>query len=274
MTETTTPTDEVVDQSSSGTGDGAPLLEQDNEQDSAVEQNSDTDANESDASDSDDSSSQGDESEDDKGLAKFAKSQGFDDYDNLSDDAKKALRIARKQVQRDRKDLEDKANQRKLGDEMNELTKPSKDDNANDVLLKRMARFEARDMTTTFWSEHQDDKKYEPKMAEILAKEKEEYGPDAAWRLAQNLPRLLREAKFAAGAYDSDAARETGRREERERLRKAQEGSADNAHATQGSSVSSKRITRESLDAMPREEYEKIRDSGELDRAIARGDLY
>lgn len=274
MTETTTPTDEVVDQSSSDIGDES-LLGQDNEQTSAVEQNEDTDTDVSTGSDSNDSSSQGDQSqEDDKGLAKFAKSQGIDDLTELSSREKSLLKVAHDNQRKQRKEMEDDANKRKLSDEMNDLTTPSKDDDANEVLLKRMARFEARDMTTTFWSEHQDDKKYESKMAEILSKEKEQYGADAAWRLAQNLPRLLREAKFDAGAFDSDAARETGRREERERLRKAQEGSADSAHATQSSGASTKRLSREELDAMPRDEYVKLRDSGELDKIIARGDLY
>lgn len=271
MTETTTPTDEVVDQSSSDIGDES-LLGQDN-QESAVERN-DTDSSESNDSGSDSSSSQDEGSDEDKGLAKFAKSQGIDDLSELSEREKSLLKVAHDNQRKQRKEMEDDAKKRKLGDEVNDLTKPSKDDDATVQLQKRMARFEAKEMTNDFWSQHQDDRKYEAKMAEILAKEKEEFGADAAWRLAQNLPRLLREAKFADGAFDSDAARDAGRREERERLRKSQEGAADSAHASQSGIASNKRITREELADMPRKEYEQLRDSGELDRMIARGDLY
>lgn len=267
--EETTLTD-GVDQSSSGTGD-APLLEQDNEQ-SAVEQQNDTDSSESNDSGSESSSSTDESSDEDKGLAKFAKSQGFEDYDSLSEDAKKALKIAQKQVQKDRKELQEKANQRKVSDELEELTKPSENDDASQVLLKRMARLETENSTTKFWSEHQDERKYEGKMAELLVEEKNKWGDDAAWRLAQDLPRLLREAKFAEGAFDSDAARDAGRREERERLRKTQEGSAETAHASQSVAQTKQKVDRDWVENTydpSNPEHQKL-----LDTAISRGDLY
>lgn len=273
MTETTTPTDEVVDQSSSDIRDES-LLDENNEQDSAVEQRNDTDSGEqSQDSDSEQSSTKAEQSSDeDKGLAAFAKSQGFADFDSLSEDAKRALRIAQKQVQKDRKELQEQANKRKVDQEVEELYQPGENDDTNDVILKRMAVLEARDTTSKFWAENPDDKKYESKMAELLIEEKEKYGPEAARLLAQNLPRLLREAKASSGAYDSDAARDAGRRDERERLRKIQEGAADSAHATQASAVANKKLTREDVANMSDEEYVKRRD--EIDAAIQRGDLY
>lgn len=273
MTETTTPTGDNTDQDSSDIRDESLLEQETGEQETtAVEQQDDTDVSESNDADSDSSSST-DDGSDDKGLAKFAKSQGFEDYDSLSDDAKRALQIARKQVQKDRKDLQDKADQRKLSEEMKNLTTPSDEDDTNAVIMKKMALLEANEMTRDFWSQNANDRdKYEGKMAEILAKERETYGDAAAWNLAQNLPRLLREAKFAAGEFDSGAARDAGRREERERLRKIQEGSADSAHASQSVATSSKKLTREVVDNMSDEEYVKRRD--EIDAAIARGELY
>jgi hypothetical protein len=273
MTETTTPTDEVVDQGSSDIRDES-LLDNSNEQTSAVEQRNDTDSGEqSQDSGSEQSSTKAEQSSDeDKGLAAFAKSQGFDDFDNLSEDAKKALRIARKQVQSDRKDLEEQANKRKVDQEVEGLYQPDENDDTNDAILKRMAIYEARDTTSRFWADNPDDKKYETKMAELLLEEKQKYGVEAAQLLAGNLPRLLREAKAVSGAYDSDAARDAGRREERERLKKVQEGSADSAHATQTSSVANKKLTREAVANMSDEEYVKRRD--EIDAAIQRGDLY
>lgn len=273
MTETTTPTDEVVDQSSSGTEDGAPLLGQDNEQGSAVEQKEDTGAGEQDsqASASNDSSSQGDGSED-AGLAKFAKSQGIDDVSTLTEREKSLLKAAHDNVKNYRKSAEEKANERKLNDEVDELTKPKEGDSEVQALKQQMARYEARNTTNEFWNKNQDDKQYESKMAEILAEERKNYGDAAAWALAQNLPRLLREAKAAAGAFDSDAARDAGRREERERLRKAQEGGADVAHASQGTSQGSPKIDRDWVENTydpNNPEHQK-----KLDEAIQRGDLY
>lgn len=269
MTETTTPTDEVVDQSSSDTRD-ASLLEQDNEQDSAVERQNDTDSSESNDSGSDSSSSTDDGSDEDKGLAKFAQSQGYD-LETMTDNEKKLLGTLRKNSAEKRKEVEAEK-KRKVNDQVEELTTPTKDDDASEVLLKRMARLETKEMTSNFWRDNQDDVKYEDKMAELLIEEKEKYGDDAAWRLAQNLPRLLREAKFADGAYDSDAARDAGRREERERLRKAQEGSAETSHATQGVAQSSKKVDK----AWVENEYDPTNPEHQklLDTAISRGDLY
>lgn len=273
MTETTTPTDEVVDQSSSDIRDES-LLEQDSEQNSAVEHQEDTDSSESNDSDSDSSSTSesksDDSSDEDKGLAKFAKSQGFDPA-NLTDGEKKALKLAHENQKAYRKAKEEE-NTKKISDEVQELYQPDEDDGRLEVIEKKLAQAEAKNVTNEFWAQHPDDKQYEAQMVEALINEKKEYGDDAARRLAANLPRLLREAKFLAGADSSDAARDAGRRDERERLRKTQEGAADSAHASQSSSSATKKLTRESIEAMPYAEYESRR--AEIDAAIARGDLY
>lgn len=273
MTETTTPTDEVVDQSSSDSGD-ASLLDDNNEQDSAVERQNDTDSGEQDSqdSDSDDSSSQDDSSNEDKGLAKFAKSQGIEDLSELSAREKSLLKTAHDNIREKRKSMKDDADQRKLSDEIEDMSKPKEGDDANAILLKRMANLEAENKSNKFWTDHSEDRKYEGKMAELLLEEKKTFGEDAAWRLAQNLPRLLREAKFATGDNDSDVARDAGRREERERLRKEQEGSADGAHASQSVSKGKTKINADWVENTydpSNEEHRKM-----LDAAIARGDLY
>jgi hypothetical protein len=272
MTETTTPTDEVADQSSSDIRDES-LLERDSEQNSAVE-HQDSDSSESNESDTDSSSSESndDSSDEDKGLAKFAKSQGIDDLTDLTEREIKLLKVARDNVREQRKQLEEAANQRKVEDEIKDLHQPDENDGQDEVLAKRLARLEVKEVTDKFWNENSDDRKYESEMAKLLLKEKEEYGPEAARLLANNLPRLLREAKASAGAFDSDAARDAGRREERERLRKIQEGGADNSHASQSVSQQKTKIDADWVENVyqpSNPEHRKL-----LDEAISRGDLY
>lgn len=270
MTETTTPTDEVADQSSSDIRDES-LLEQDSEQNSAVEHQG-TDSSESEDSDSSSSESKDGSSDEDKGLAKFAKSQGIDDLSDLSEREIKLLKVAQDNVREKRKQLEEDANQRKVEDEIKDLHLPEENDGTEDVLAKRLARLEVKEVTDKFWQSNADDRKYESEMAKLLLQEKQEYGPEAARLLAGNLPRLLREAKASAGAFDSDAARDAGRREERERLRKIQEGGADNSHASQSVSQTKTKIDADWVENVyqpSNPEHRKL-----LDEAISRGDLY
>lgn len=272
MTDITTPTDEVVDQSSSDIRDES-LLDTDNEQDSAVERQEDTDSSDNDSQDSDSehSSSHEDSSNEDKGLAKFAKSQGFDPT-NLTDGEKRALKLAYDNQKAFRNKKNEEANQSKVDDEVSDLYKPDADDGTTEIAMKRLAVLEARDFTRSFWDKNPDDREYEPYMVQALQEEKANFGDDAARALAANLPRLLREAKYIAGANDSDVARDAGRKEEREKLRKIQEGAADTAHASTSASAPTKRLTREEIDNMSVEEYASRR--GEIDEAISRGDLY
>lgn len=270
MTEQTTPTGDN-DQDSSGITN-EPLLEQENiEQSTAVEESNDTDQSESSDSASDTSSTTEESSDDnsEEDITAFAKSQGID-LDKATETEKKLLAQLKKNSREARQEVEAK-NGKKFDKTIDDLS-PTKDAQGADAKVAILeARLAAKDAKDAFWAENPDDRQYESKMSELLTEEKEKYGADAAWQLAQNLPRLLREAKFASGAYDSDAARDAGRREEREALRKKQEGGSDSAHATSQAPAAGK-VDREWIE----NEYDPSNPEHQraLDEAMASGSLY
>jgi len=273
MTETTTPTGDS-DQDSSGITNEPLLDDKNTEQSSAVEGNeTETESTEqSTDSGSDDKSSTTEESSNDNSeedITAFAKSQGYDPT-TLTANEKKLLTQLKKNSAEKRKEIE-AGNSKKLDKEVTDLYAPEGTDRIADI-EKRQALLDARQQKQDFWDQNPEDRAYEAKMAEILLKEKEDFGPDAARQLAKNLPRLLREAKFAEGAFDSDAARDAGRREEREELRKKQEAGADSAHASTSSASGDTKINAEWVE----NEYDPFNPEHRkmLDAAVARGDLY
>lgn len=246
MTETTTPTEEVVDVDAGSVNTDLPA---DTTTDSAVESVEDTVSEESEA-DSDESTTDGDnKAEVDADLKRFAKSQGFDP-DKLTAGEVKALSIAQKQVRETRKKLEDE-HKGAVEQEINTVKKDSEMSD-RDYLEYRLQQREMIDTVRSYWLDNPDDRKYEVEAVAILQKEKEQYGDDAMLRLVDNMPRLVREAKFAAGGFDTEQATEQGRKEERERLNKLQQGSADGLSATTTETGSKNEVTRDWI----REEYD------------------
>lgn len=227
MTETTTPTDEVVEQTSSSV-DNTDLLDE-NTNESAVESVEDTASEETTEPGSNDSITEDEPDKVDADLKRFAKSQGFDP-ENLTEGEVKALSIAHKQVKETRKKLEIE-NKGAVEKAVNEIDKES-DLPDREYFEFRLKQRDMIDNIRQYWAKNPDDRQYEAEAIAILQDEKERYGDDAMLRLADNMPRLVREAKFAAGGFDTTKATEQGRKEERERLNKLQSGSADGAHAT------------------------------------------
>lgn len=265
MTEVTTLTDDEVDKDSSV---DETLL--DDHDEAAVDDTEDTVSDEDDADDSSiDSTDKNDEDEqeDEASLKRFAKGQGFDP-DNLSDGEKKALRIAQKQVQKDRKALQDKK-----GSVVNEIDDIQRDDKSTDkdYIDFRLSQQEARLDWKEYWLDHPDEKQYEAFAVQILQREKSQYGQDAMFRLAKNIPRLMREAKYEAGGFDESRVKEKGRREERERLNKLQQGAADGASATTTEKGSKDEVTMEWI----RTEYDPTNPEHrqKLDAAMAGGSI-
>lgn len=217
---------------------------------------------------SDESQEQGESQEEehveDEALAKFAKSQGIDDLSELSKRERSLLKAAHD----NRVAARSKKPSREMEKEVQEAYTSSDDSDT----IRRLNQLEAKQKLSDFFTENPEAKDYEKEMAEVLQEERTQFGDDAARSLAGNLPRLVREAKFRAGVYDSDAARESGRRDEREALRKRQEASADAPHASSSLANSTSKVTREWVET----EYNP--DNAEhvkmLDEAISRGDLY
>ena len=226
MTETTTPTDEVVE---TPTGSEQTDLPVENTNESAVESVEDTASEVTAEPGSNDSITEDEPNKVDADLKRFAKSQGFDP-ENLTEGEVKALSIAHKQVKETRKKLE-LENKGAVEKAINEIDKES-DLSDREYFEFRLKQRDMVDNIRQYWQENPDDKAYEAEAITILQAEKERYGDDAMLRLAENMPRLVREAKHNAGAFDPDKLAEKGRKEERERLNKLQSGSADVAHAT------------------------------------------
>jgi hypothetical protein len=187
---------------------------------------------------------------DDDGLARFAKSQGFSDFASLSDDTKRALKLAHDNQKAFRKTQQDtKEHLSEAVDEVHTAPQAGEDEDEDLAWRKQQTaainQLAASQKVATFYSKNPDAKDYDKEMAEIVTEEAKDYGPQAAQMLLRNLPRLLVLAKARRGDNDPDAAREAGRREEREILRHKQEASSDSGHASQSTATSGTKVTRE-----------------------------
>ena len=240
MTETTTPTDEVVE---TPVGSESTDLPTETTNESAVESVEDTASKETAEPGSNDSITEDEPNKVDADLKRFAKSQGYKDeeLEDLSPREVKALTIARKQVQETRKKLE-LENKGAIEKEVNGIDKESELGD-REYFEFRLKQRDMIDNIREYWRTNPDDAKYEAEAVAILQEEKERYGTDAMLRLADNMPRLVREAKAAAGAFNPEVYAEQGRKEERERLNKLQSGSADGAHATTTDTPSKDEVT-------------------------------
>lgn len=269
----------------------ADLPENTNQNQSADEQQTDsvssgsqdTDQNDNnqpsgDSTTGDDSSSSDDNSSDDDGLASFAKGQGIDNLDDLTERERKLLKTAHdnqkafrttKQQQTD--ELKDTITDVNTVDDsdLEELDPTEARELERD---SRMARLEAKERANEYFLKNSDAREYESEMAQVIAEEAQANGKDAARYLASNLDRVLILAKARRGMSE-ESVRADAAREERERLRQRQEGSADSGQATSGSSAP-KKVTREEIAQMDDATYEEFKKSGGLQAAIERGDLY
>ena len=222
----------------------------------------------------DDSSS----SDDDDGLANFAKSQGIDTLDDLSDRERKLLKTAHDNQKAFRTTKQ--AESDKLKDtvqdvhsvEDSELEDLDPTDARDTKMGSEIASLRAEQKVNNFYIRNPEAKEFDKEMTDIVLEEVKNNGKEAARFLAADLTRLLILAKARRGV-GTDEARADGAREERERLRKRQEGSADSGHAQQGH-TGNKKVTRQDIVNMSDDEYATFRDSGELQAAMDRGDLY
>lgn len=250
------PTDTGNDQSSGDIRDES-LPEQGNDQ--SADEQQDTGSGDEQSQDSANEGStepvkkqttQDDSSDDDDGLAKFAKAQGYDP-DKLTDGERKALKLARDNQKAFR---EASGSKEQLDEAIDQVYDPraAGEDEGMDEYEKRdkerdmrIARIEAKSELDAYYRQDPDASKYAKEAGELLVEVAKEQGQQAAAVLARNKKYLFTLAKDRAGVFNTDAARETGRREERESLRKRQEGSADGAHATQPGASATPKVTRE-----------------------------
>jgi len=174
----------------------------------------------------------------DDSLAKFAKGQGYTDEDiaQMSDREKKTLLSLKKSA-------DSFHNQPKIEDVSKTLGTPG--DDATDIqkLNARIQAFEYQTKTDSFWGSEGKDRSLEPTMVQILNDRKDKFGKDYAYQLSQDLDTLYAMARLESGAGNSDAAKEEGRREERESINKSLSAGAPTAHATTGTPSTPPQVT-------------------------------
>lgn len=211
-------------------------------------------------------------------LAKFAESRGYGNWADLSERERALVKDVRENQRAARK-----TPQKKAGEDLrkveNDIYRPQVSDDDDEYTRReaardaQMAQLLASQRKRDFFDEYPDAKELESDMAQLIAEEKERYGVEAARFLANDLRRVYVLAKENRASSDADARIEAARREERELLRQKQEAGSGTPAATQ-SQTKTKKLTGADIRDMPEAEYKKLRDSGELDKMIARGDLY
>ncbi len=203
---------------------------------------------------------------DDDGLAKFAKSQGFDP-ENLTDGERKALKIAHD----NQKAYRNSNNEAKVTDVSKELNTPKADATEDEKFRSEFRQFKYEQQTNQFWSDATRDKALEPTMVNVLNEAKEKYGADYARTLSTDLETLYDLARLKSGAGSAPVDTDAIRREERESIRQQSNASAGQAHAV----TQSQSGTKIDMDWVQNTydtnnvEHRKL-----LDEAMARGDLY
>lgn len=274
------PTDDGADVTSGG---DEPILD-DNQQDLSADEHTDTDSSgetqdsdqQSDTEPQDGTTQDDDSSDDEDGLSKFAKAQGFDP-ENLTDDTRKALKLARDNQKAFRESTQIKADEARsaihdantLEDEDTEELDPFE---ARQVELEaRQARIESDIRLSEFYVSKPEARELDKEMAQIVLDEAKTNGKAAARYLAADLNRLFVLAKARRGDNDSAQIADNARREERENLRKRQSGSADESHASNQHQTTPK-VTEDWID----NEYDPSNPEHRqmVDEAMARGDLY
>lgn len=218
------------------------------------------------------------EVETDDGLAKFAKGQGIseEDFNSLSERELKLLKVAKDNQSAARNKPTDK----KLT-EANDLVDAPKQGATEDEEFKREFRqYKYERQTDSFFSQEGRNRELEPVMAQILSDKVKELTPTLgeqearkyAFNLSRDLGTLYDMAQIKSGSFDPQAAKEEGRREERDSIRQQSSAAAPQAHAVTPGSPSTPKVDRDWLDNTydpKNKEHQTL-----LAEAMARGDLY
>lgn len=167
----------------------------------------------------------GSEASTDDGLAKFAKSQGFDP-DNLTDGERRALKIAHD----NQRAYRTSTNKPSVVQEKAEVEGGITKDEVT-AFEREFRIYQAQKQADSFFSQEGRDKSLEPVMASILNEKKSQYGNQYASVLSKDLDLLYNLAVIKNGGnlVDEDAIR----REERESINRHLSASTPTAHASQ-----------------------------------------
>lgn len=160
----------------------------------------------------------------DDGLAKFAKSQGFDP-ENLTDGERRALKLAHD----NQKAYRTKANETKVAESTAGLGGDVTKDEIQ-AFQQEFRTYQAQRKAESFFKEDGRDDTLAPVMSEILEEKKAAYGPEYARVLSEDLTLLYDLAQVKRGAKPSVDA-EAIRREERESINQKLTASTTAQHA-------------------------------------------
>lgn len=170
----------------------------------------------------------------DDGLAKFAKSQGFDP-ENLTDSERRALKIAHD----NQKAYRSKTVAQSKADVDGDVTRDEIEE-----FKKEFRTYQAQKQAEQFFAEEGRDDSLAPVMSEILEEKKAQHGAEYARVLSQDLNLLYDIARVRQGSGNQVDA-EAIRREERESINKQLSSGAPSAHATTGSTQSAPVVTED-----------------------------
>lgn len=174
----------------------------------------------------------GGDSKTDDGLAKFAKSQGFD-LENASDEVKRALKIAHDNQKAFRSNTT-------KGPKVSEATSELDDGS----LRAEVEQLKYEKQADRFFEDGRD-RSLEPLMVEIINEKAEQYGKEYAFALSRDLDALYAQAQVKSGNFNAQVDPEQIRREERESINRQLSTSAPQAHAVNQGHQSAPKITQD-----------------------------
>ncbi len=184
----------------------------------------------------------------DENLAKFAKGQGYSDEDiaQMTEREKKTLLSLKKNVDTFRNP------DKKITETVSSIVDtPVQGESDNEVVLREIREYKYNKQVDSFWKDGNKDRSLEPIMATILndklAELTPQIGKDEARKYVFNLSRdfdtLYAQAKIKSDAFSPEAAKEEGRREERDSIKRQLAAAPDAAHAVQPTVKSTPKVT-------------------------------
>lgn len=183
----------------------------------------------------------------DDSLAKFAKGQGIDSLDDMSERELKLLKIAR-----DNQTAYRKTNDKKLIEQINEIvTTPGAQETEDEEFKREFKQYKYEKQVDNFWKDDKKDSKLEPVMARILSDKQAELtlliGEKEAkaycYNLSRDLNTLYIQAQIESGTYDPEVAKQEARQEERDSIKRKIAAAPDGAHASQNTTAVQPKVT-------------------------------
>lgn len=183
----------------------------------------------------------------DDGLAKFAKGQGIDSLDGMSERELKLLKIAR-----DNQTAYRKTNDKKITEQVTATVDiPVAGESENASVVREIRAFKYEKQVDSFWADDKRDRNLEPVMANILKDKQAELAPQIgedearkyAYNLSRDLDTLYAQALIKSGTYNPEALQQEARQEERDSIKRKLSAAPNGAHAAQNTTATQPKVT-------------------------------